>query len=59
MTPIAGILLILGLIAVSVLVSLSEIAFAAARDLRIRSLAEAGNKKAFRFIALRADSGNV
>lgn len=59
MTPIAGILLIVALVAVSVLVSLSEIAFAAARDLRIRSLAEAGNKTAIRFIALRADSGNV
>ena len=59
MSPIVGIVLILLLIGVSVIISLSEIAFAAARELRIRSLAEAGNKKALRFVALRAKSGEV
>ncbi|KKC40866.1 hemolysin C [Devosia epidermidihirudinis] len=59
MNTFVGILLILTLIAVSVVISLSEIAFAAAREVRIRSLAEAGNSKAKRFVALRADAGNV
>jgi len=59
MNPILGIVLILALIGASVIISLSEIAFAAAREVRIRSLAEAGNKKALRFVALRAKSGDV
>ncbi|MDB5474374.1 MAG: putative transporter protein [Devosia sp.] len=59
MTPFVGVLLILALIGVNALVSLSEIAFAAARELRIRALAEAGNGKALRFVKLRADAGNV
>jgi len=59
MSPVVGILLILALIGVSVIIALSEIAFAAARELRIRSLADAGNKKALRFVALRAKSGEV
>lgn len=59
MSPVFGVLLIFALIGVSVLISLSEIAFAAARDLRIRALAEAGDRKALRFVALRADAGNV
>ena len=59
MTPFVGVLLIIALIGVSVLVSLSEIAFAAARELRIRALAEAGDSRAMRFVALRADAGNV
>ncbi|UXN75173.1 hypothetical protein N8D56_09945 [Devosia sp. A8/3-2] len=45
------------LIGISVIISLSEIAFAAAREVRIRALAEAGNSKALRFVALRAKSG--
>lgn len=59
MNPILGVVLILVLIGVSVVISLSEIAFAAAREVRIRALAEAGNKKALRFVALRAKSGEV
>ena len=59
MPPLVGILLLLALIGVSVVISLSEIAFAAARDVRIRSLAEAGNKRALRFVALRARAGEV
>lgn len=59
MNPLLGIILLAALIGVSVLISLSEIAFAAAREVRIRALAEAGNAKARRFVALRADAGNV
>ncbi|WP_240230344.1 hemolysin family protein [Devosia lacusdianchii] len=59
MNPLVGIVLIATLIGVSVIISLSEIAFAAAREVRIRALAEAGNAKAKRFVALRADAGNV
>lgn len=59
MTPLIGTLLLLALIGVSAIISLSEIAFAAARDVRIRSLAEAGNKKALRFVALRVKAGDV
>jgi CBS domain containing-hemolysin-like protein len=59
MTPLVGLLIIIGLIGISVVISLSEIAFAAAREVRIRALAEAGNKQAQRFVALRADAGRV
>ena len=59
MPPLVGILLLLALIGASIVISLSEIAFAAAREVRIRSLAEAGNKRALRFVALRANAGNV
>ena len=59
MNPLIGVLLIAALIGVSVIISLSEIAFAAAREVRIRALAEAGNARARRFVALRADAGNV
>jgi CBS domain containing-hemolysin-like protein len=59
MNPILGVVLILVLIGISVVISLSEIAFAAAREVRIRALAEAGNGKALRFVALRAKSGQV
>ncbi|GBR27901.1 hemolysin family protein [Acetobacter orleanensis] len=47
------------LIAVSILISLSEISFAAARDVRLRSRAEAGDKRAQAFLALRRNSGQV
>jgi CBS domain containing-hemolysin-like protein len=59
MNPLLGLLIIIGLIGVSVVISLSEIAFAAAREVRIRALAEAGDKRAIRFVALRADAGRV
>ena len=54
-----GLLALTLLIAVSVLISLSEISFAAARDVRLRSQAEAGNRKAQAFLALRRNSGQV
>jgi len=59
------ILLLLGLvatvvlIAVSILISLSEISFAAARDVRLRSKAEAGDPRAVAFLKLRRNSGQV
>ncbi|MET3924271.1 hemolysin family protein [Devosia sp. 2618] len=59
MNSFVGILLIAALIGISIVISLSEIAFAAAREVRIRALAEAGNTKAQRFVALRADAANV
>ncbi|WEK05025.1 MAG: hemolysin family protein [Candidatus Devosia phytovorans] len=59
MSPLVGIFLLLALIGASVIIALSEIAFAAAREVRIRSLAEAGDKRALRFVALRANAGNV
>ncbi|KKC31074.1 hemolysin family protein [Devosia psychrophila] len=59
MDLLVGVTLLLLLIGISIIIALSEIAFAAARELRIRSLAEAGNKKALRFMALRAKSGEV
>lgn len=59
MNSLLGIALLLALIGISVIIALSEIAFAAARELRIRALAEAGNKRALRFVALRARSGEV
>ena len=59
MNPVIGMLLIVALIGVSIIISLSEIAFAAAREVRIRALAEAGNSRALRFVALREDGANV
>jgi CBS domain containing-hemolysin-like protein len=54
-----GLVFILLLIGISVFIAMSEIAFAAAREIRIRALAEAGDKRAARFIKLRAKSGLV
>lgn len=54
-----GILALVLLIAVSILISLSEISFAAAREVRLRSRAEAGDKRAQAFLALRRNSGQV
>lgn len=47
------------LIGVSVLISLSEISFAAARETRMRTLAEGGDKRAMAFLRLRRNSGQV
>lgn len=58
-------LLLLGLaamvaaIAVSILISLSEISFAAARDIRLRALADQGDPRAASFLKLRRNSGQV
>lgn len=54
-----GIVALVLLIAVSILISLSEISFAAAREVRLRSRAEAGDKRAQAFLALRRNSGQV
>lgn len=54
-----GIALLFVLIGISVFIALAEIAFAAAREIRMRALAEAGDKRAQRFIKLRAKSGIV
>jgi len=54
-----GLLTLFLLIAVSILISLSEISFAAAREVRLRSRAEAGDHRAQAFLALRRNSGQV
>ena len=54
-----GLLGLFLLIAVSILISLSEISFAAAREARLRTQAEGGNRKAQAFLALRRNSGQV
>lgn len=54
-----GFLALFLLIAFSILISLSEISFAAAREVRLRSRAEAGDKRAQAFLALRRNSGQV
>ncbi|MDN6041690.1 MAG: hemolysin family protein [Acetobacter sp.] len=56
---LTGLLALVLLIAVSILISLSEISFAAAREVRLRSRAEAGDKRAQAFLALRRNSGQV
>lgn len=59
MTLLLGLLAILALVALSVLISMSEISFAAARDGRLRARAERGDARAVRFLALRRNSGQV
>jgi CBS domain containing-hemolysin-like protein len=59
MTLLLGLLLLAVLIAISVLIALAEIAFAAAREIRIRALADQGDARAQRFIKLRAKAGRV
>ena len=54
-----GLTAMAALIAVSVLISLSEISFAAARDVRLRAKAEAGDRRAIAFLKLRRNSGQV
>lgn len=54
-----GVLAVVLLIGVNILISLSEISFAAARDVRLRSRAEAGDERATAFLALRRNSGQV
>ncbi|ANQ42539.1 hemolysin/magnesium/cobalt transporter CorC/HlyC [Gluconobacter thailandicus F149-1 = NBRC 100600] len=54
-----GLVATVALIAVSILISLSEISFAAARDVRLRSKAEAGDPRAVAFLKLRRNSGQV
>nr|WP_241665386.1 hemolysin family protein [Pseudoroseomonas oryzae] len=59
MDIVIGLGLILLLVAVSIIISLSEIAFAAARATRLRVLAQSGETRAARFLALRAEPGRV
>ncbi|MCQ8277398.1 hemolysin family protein [Acetobacteraceae bacterium KSS8] len=59
MTLFLGLAVIAALVALSVLISMSEISFAAARDSRMRSEAERGDRRAIRFLALRRNSGQV
>ncbi|HUH75817.1 MAG TPA: CNNM domain-containing protein, partial [Devosia sp.] len=59
MNVLIGLLLLTVLLSLSILIALSEIAFAAAREIRIRSLADRGDDRARRFIKLRANSGSV
>ena len=59
MSPLLGLILIALLVGASAVISMSEIAFAAAREVRIRALAEGGDSRAIRFTALRADAGNI
>ncbi|MBV1838072.1 hemolysin family protein [Acetobacter estunensis] len=54
-----GVLAVVLLIAINILISLSEISFAAARDVRLRSRSEAGDERATAFLALRRNSGQV
>ncbi|MDE7547585.1 hemolysin family protein [Acetobacter fabarum] len=56
---IMGLLTLVLLIAISILIALSEISFAAAREVRLRSRAEAGDPRAQAFLALRRNSGQV
>jgi CBS domain containing-hemolysin-like protein len=56
---VIGLGLILLLIGASILISLSEIAFAAARETRLRVLAQSGEARATQFLALRRDPARV
>ncbi|MCI1796431.1 MAG: DUF21 domain-containing protein, partial [Acetobacter lovaniensis] len=56
---IMGLLTLVLLIVISILIALSEISFAAAREVRLRSRAEAGDPRAQAFLALRRNSGQV
>lgn len=59
MNLILGLLLLAILVAIGVMIALAEIAFAAAREIRIRALADQGDARALRFIKLRASAGSV
>ncbi|MBB2200393.1 CNNM domain-containing protein [Gluconacetobacter tumulisoli] len=59
MILLGGLVAIVLLIAVSILISLSEISFAAAREVRLRTRAEAGDARAVNFLRLRRNSGQV
>ncbi|MGB3338308.1 MAG: hemolysin family protein [Devosia sp.] len=59
MNLILGLLLLAILVAIGVMIALAEIAFAAAREIRIRALADQGDARALRFIKLRGSAGSV
>nr|WP_244191729.1 hemolysin family protein [Komagataeibacter swingsii] len=55
----SGLIALVLLVALNIFISLSEISFAAARDVRLRSRAEAGDERATAFLKLRRNSGQV
>ena len=59
MDLLGGLLLLLALIAFGIIISLSEISYAAARETRMQLLAEKGDPRATRFLGLRRQSGRV
>lgn len=59
MNLMLGLFLLAILVAIGVMIALAEIAFAAAREIRIRALADQGDARALRFIKLRASAGSV
>ncbi|MDG6093599.1 hemolysin family protein [Acetobacter sp. AN02] len=54
-----GLVALVLLVAVNILISLSEISFAAARDVRLRARADAGDERATSFLNLRKNTGQV
>ena len=54
-----GLFLTFLLVVASVVISLAEISFAAARETRLRILAQEGDLRASRFLALRRDTASV
>lgn len=58
MDPIASLLLIAGLIAASAFFSISELAVAAARRLRLRQMADLGDARAQRVLAVQEEPGD-
>ncbi|QCE32235.1 HlyC/CorC family transporter [Acetobacteraceae bacterium] len=56
---LTGLFAMIALIGLSILIALSEISFAAANTVHLKSLAQAGNIKAINFLKLRQNSGKV
>ena len=56
---LSGLISLVLLVALNIFISLSEISFAAARDVRLRSRADAGDERAAAFLRLRRNSGQV
>ncbi|PYD48206.1 hemolysin C [Novacetimonas pomaceti] len=56
---VSGLIALILLVALNIFISLSEISFAAARDVRLRSRAESGDERATAFLKLRRNSGQV
>ncbi|MCW4592201.1 hemolysin family protein [Gluconacetobacter entanii] len=56
---LSGLISLVLLVALNIFISLSEISFAAARDVRLRSRADAGDERATAFLRLRRNSGQV
>lgn len=56
---LSGLVSLVMLVALNIFISLSEVSFAAARDVRLQSRAEAGDERAVAFLKLRRNSGQV